>query len=179
MMPAPLPEDPIYFFSFSSILFTWSSPNRKSDPFPVPQTCQAHFHSLGFACYGPGLLASLINRNWLEGMTRNSGKALLGPCFSRWEWEQTADGLVCMLSFKEGTSLFFIWGGQIVSRDWAGGWLGYFAHPLGTVVFRGHAQYPAFSSISFFFFLLQTLQKWQLGFFGPFVSFGFRICHNC
>lgn len=38
MMPAPLAEDAVYFFSFSSILFTWSSP---SGPLPVPQTCQA------------------------------------------------------------------------------------------------------------------------------------------
>ena len=52
------------------------------------------------------------------------------------------------------------------------GWLGCFAHPLGAVVCRGHAQYPAFASstgffVLFCFVLLQTLQKWQLGFLVP------------
>ena len=42
---------------------------------------------------------------------------------------------------------------------------------------RGHAQYPAFAPDTLF--LLQALQKWQLGFFGLFVSFGSRICPNC
>ena len=37
-----------------------------------------------------------------------------------------------------------------------------FAHPLGGVVCRGHAQYPAFAPDTLF--LLQALQKWQLGF---------------
>ena len=35
------------------------------------------------------------------------------------------------------------------------GWLGWFAHPLGGGVCRGHTQYPAF---------LWALQKWQLDF---------------
>ena len=52
-----------------------------------------------------------------------------------------------------------------------------FAHPVGGVVCRGHAQYPAFAPYALF--LLQVLQKWQLGFFGLFVSFGSRICPNC
>ena len=38
---------------------------------------------------------------------------------------------------------------------------------LSAVVCKGHGQYPAFASSTvfvFFLFLLQTLQKWQLGF---------------
>ena len=42
------------------------------------------------------------------------------------------------------------------------GWLRRFAHPSGGVVCRGHAQYPAFVPNTLF--LLQALQKWQLGF---------------
>ena len=42
------------------------------------------------------------------------------------------------------------------------GWLRCFAHPLGGVVCRGHAQYPVFAPDTLF--LLQALQKWQLGF---------------
>ena len=41
------------------------------------------------------------------------------------------------------------------------GWLRGFAHCLGGVVCRGHAQYPAFAPNTPF--LLQALQKWQLG----------------
>ena len=48
-------------------------------------------------------------------------------------------------------------------------WLRNFAHPLGSVDCRGHAQYPAFALDTLF--LLLALQKWQLGFFGLFVSF--------
>ena len=46
------------------------------------------------------------------------------------------------------------------------GRLGCFAYPLSAVVCKGHGQYPAFASstVFVFFFLLQTLQKWQLGF---------------
>jgi len=60
---------------------------------------------------------------------------------------------------------------------WPEGWLGSFVHPLGGVVCRGHAQYPAFATNSLF--LLLALQKWQLGFFGVFLYLLFRICPNC
>ena len=36
-----------------------------------------------------------------------------------------------------------------------------FSHPLGGVEFSGRAQYPAFAPDTLF--LLQALQKWQLG----------------
>ena len=42
------------------------------------------------------------------------------------------------------------------------GWLGYFAHPLGGVERRGHAQDPVFAPHPLIFLL--ALQKWQLGF---------------
>ena len=42
------------------------------------------------------------------------------------------------------------------------GWLSCFAHPLGGVACRGHAQYPAFAPNTLF--LLQAPQKWQLRF---------------
>ena len=42
------------------------------------------------------------------------------------------------------------------------GWLRWCAHPLGSVVCRAHVQYPAFTANTLF--LLQALQKWQLGF---------------
>ena len=56
---------------------------------------------------------------------------------------------------------------------WPEGWLGSFVHPLGGVVCRGHAQYPAFATNSLF--LLLALQKWQLGFFGLLVSFDHNL----
>ena len=49
------------------------------------------------------------------------------------------------------------------------GWLRCFAHPLGGVACRGRAQYPAFAPDTQV--LLRALRKWQLGFFGLFVSF--------
>ena len=49
------------------------------------------------------------------------------------------------------------------------GWLGWFAHPLGGGVCRGHTQYPAF---------LWALQKWQLNFLVSLYPL-FRICPNC
>ena len=42
------------------------------------------------------------------------------------------------------------------------GWLRCFAHPLGGVLCRRHVQYPAFAPDTLF--LLQVLQKGQLGF---------------
>ena len=46
-------------------------------------------------------------------------------------------------------------------------WLGRFAHLLGAVKCRGHAL------LLRILFLFPALQKWQLGFFGLFVSY----CH--
>ena len=61
--------------------------------------------------------------------------------------------------------MFLIWGeGRGVSRDPTGGC---FAHPLGGVACRGHAQYPAFAPNTLF--LLLALQKWQLSFVFCFV----------
>ena len=48
------------------------------------------------------------------------------------------------------------------------GWLREFAHPCGGVKCRGHGQDPAFAHDTLF--LHPDLQKWQLGFFGLFVS---------
>ena len=74
--------------------------------------------------------------------------------------------------------MFPIWGeGRGVSRVGSEGWLRSFAHPSGRGVCRGHAQYPVFAPDTLS--LLQTLQKWRLGFFGLFVSLGSRICPNC
>ena len=42
------------------------------------------------------------------------------------------------------------------------GGLRWFAYSLGGVVCRGHVRYPVFASDVLF--LLQALQKWQLGF---------------
>ena len=47
-------------------------------------------------------------------------------------------------------------------REGSEGWLRWCAHPLGSVVCRAHAQYPAFTANTLF--LLQALQKWKLGF---------------
>ena len=55
-------------------------------------------------------------------------------------------------------------------------WLKWFAHPLGGVVCRGHAQYPAFASHSVLLFL--ALQKCQLGFLVSLYLLP-RICSNC
>ena len=56
-----------------------------------------------------------------------------------------------------------------MSRGQSGGVVRWFAHPLGGVEFRGHTQYPAFALDTLF--LLQALQKRQLGFFCLLVSF--------
>ena len=80
---------------------------------------------------------------------------------------------VCSLSKEEQACSLYAVRVRLYPGIGLEGWLGYFAHPLGTVVCRGHAQYPAFSSSTFFFFfLLQTLQKWQLGFLVPLYLLG-------
>ena len=48
------------------------------------------------------------------------------------------------------------------------GWLRWSVYPFGGVECRGHAQHSAFAADTLF--LLLALQKWQLGFFGLFVS---------
>ena len=89
-----------------------------------------------------------------------------GLCCSRWEPEQTTVSLACSLLGGRG-------GGDVACslhgvRVWVcpgvrpEGWLRCFTHPLGSVVCRGHAQYPAFAPGS---------SKLAVGFFGLFVSF--------
>lgn len=60
--------------------------------------------------------------------------------------------------------------GRSVSRDWARGvaWVDP-PTPLVMLTAEGHVQYPAYTANTQF--LLQALQKQQLGFFGLFVSF--------
>ena len=53
------------------------------------------------------------------------------------------------------------------------GWLRCFTHPSGAGVCKRYAQHPAFVPDSLF--LLLTLQKWQWGFFGLFVSFIYNL----
>ena len=129
------------------------------------------FRSLGFACYAPGLLASLINRNWLQAWQEIQARLHWYPCCSRGQWEQTADGLACTLSPRGGTSLFLIWGeAQIVSRGQAGGVAWVFCPPLRCCCVQGACSVPCFCfqhRFYFFFFWLQTLQKCQLGFLVP------------
>ena len=51
---------------------------------------------------------------------------------------------------------------------WLEAWLRWFAHPFGGGVCRAHAQYPAFAPNPLLLF--PAFQKWQLGFWGFFVS---------
>ena len=86
--------------------------------------------------------------------------------------------LACLLPERGGeASLFLIWGeGRGVSRGRPEGWLRCFAHRLGGVVCRGHVQYPAFAPNPLL--LLQTLQKWQLGFLVSLYLLS-KICPSC
>ena len=59
-----------------------------------------------------------------------------------------------------------------MSRDWARGWLWWFAHPSAGVECKEQTLYPALlGTKKSTLFLLQALQKWQLGFWVFFVSF--------
>ena len=61
-------------------------------------------------------------------------------------------------------SLLLAWG---ESRGQQAGWCKWFAHLLGGVACRAHAQYLAFSTS----FLFPDLQKWQLSSFDLSASF--------
>ena len=111
---------------------------------------------------GQGSWPSPMKRNWLEARQEIQARLYWGPCCSRGEQEQTTGSLTCWLP-EGGTSLFLIWSkGRDVSRGQAGGVAWVVSHPLGDVVLRGHAQYPAFTSDPLL--LLEAFQKWQLGF---------------
>ena len=59
-----------------------------------------------------------------------------------------------------------------MSRDWARGWLWWFAHPSAGVECKEQTLYPALlGTKKSTLFLLQAFQKWQLGFWVFFVSF--------
>ena len=59
-----------------------------------------------------------------------------------------------------------------MSRNWARGWLWWFAHPSAGVECKEQTLYPALlGTKQSTLFLLQALQKWQLGFWVFFVSF--------
>ena len=109
-----------------------------------------------------GSWSSPINRNWLEARQEIGARLYWGPCCSSGEQEQTTGGLACLLT--EGRWACSLHGVRVGVCPGVGpeGWLKCFAHPLGAVVCRGHAQYPAFAPDTLI--LLQALQKWQLGF---------------
>ena len=66
-----------------------------------------------------------------------------------------------------------------MSRNWARGWLWWFAHPSAGVECKEQTLYPALlGTKQSTLFLLQALQKWQLG-FGSFLYLLSRICPNC
>ena len=66
-------------------------------------------------------------------------------------------------------SLLLAWGqGRGESRGQQAGWCKWFAHPLGGVACRAHAQYLAVFSTPFLF---PGLQKWQLSSFDLSASF--------
>ena len=89
------------------------------------------------------------------------------PC-CRGERAQTTGSLACLLPEpEEACSLHGVRVGVCPGFRPAG-WLGWFAHPLGGDVCRGHAQYPAF---------LWALQKWQLDFLVSLYPLS-RICPN-
>ena len=98
----------------------------------------------------------------IRGMAGNSGKALLGPRLQQ-RGVRTDNGwpCFCMLSLRGGTR----GEGQTVPRGRAGGaaWVSC----LKCCCVQGAWSVPCFCfqhCFCFFFFLLQTLQKWQLGF---------------
>ena len=99
-------------------------------------------------CYWPGLLASLINRYWLEARQEIQASLYWGPCFNSGQWKQVSL-LSCSL---RRVGWFLTWGeGRGVSRGKTKGWLQCFACPWGGVVCRGHMQGPVF---------LLAVQKW-------------------
>lgn len=51
-------------------------------PFSCSSNMPDSFRSLGFTCYGPGLLASLINQNWSEARQEIQARLYRVPCCS-------------------------------------------------------------------------------------------------
>ena len=98
-----------------------------------------------------------------------SGKASFGPLLQQWGSNSKQQVPLLAHSLSGGEPFLIQGGDKDMSRGQSGGAARWFAHPSGGVEFRGHTQYPAFALDTWF--LLQALQKWQLGFFSLFVSF--------
>ena len=104
-----------------------------------------------------GSWLSPISGNALEARQEIQPRLYWGTCCSRVEREQTTGSLAGSLPEGGGAcSLHGVRVGVCPGVGWEG-WLRCFAHPLGGVVCRGHAQYPAFAVETLL--LLQALQK--------------------
>ena len=116
-----------------------------------------------YVCLLPTRVLGLLNQQKLTRGQTNSGKALLEPQLQRGgEGEQTTGTLAC--SLPEAGQACSLYGMKVgVGLE---GRLRWFAHPLGGVVCRGHAQYAAFAPGS---------SKVAVGFF----CLLSRICPNC
>ena len=96
--------------------------------------------------------------------TRNSSKAFLGLLLQLvvGVWRKEVQVSLLPHSPRRGKPASYIgWGVELE------GWFRRFAQCIGAVVWKGHAQYPAFTPNTLF--LLPTLQEQQLG-FGLFLS---------
>ena len=109
-------------------------------------------------CYRPGFLAFPNQQKLIGNQRRNSGKPLLGLLLQQ-EGVKTSNRSPCLLPEWGGAGSLYgvrVGAGPGIRLE------GWFAHPFGRGMCRGHVQYPAFAPGTLF--LLLALQKWQLGF---------------
>ena len=101
--------------------------------------------ALPWLWYWPGLLASLINRNWSEARQEIQARLYWGPCCRTGEREQTTSSLA--RSLRGGWRACSLHGVRVGMWPGVGArcGLGGLPTPLVVVCAGGHAQYPAFA----------------------------------
>ena len=112
----------------------------------LDRTSLLHKYSLSI-CYQPGVLASSINRNWLEARQEIQGRLYWVPCCIRGSKNKQQVPFLLILRGGQACSLYWV-RVAVCPRVKPEGWLKWLAHPLGSTVCRGHVQYPAFAPCS-------------------------------
>ena len=155
--------------------FGWSLVTHGEAAFGVPRGTQilspegdkphAGYHKI---CYQLGFLTSWINRNYSEARKEIQARLCWGPCCSSGKWEQSTGSLAGLLRGGGGE-------GGVKAGVCPG--VGLVCPPLRWHCVQGPGTVPCFSSWPPAF-LLQALQKWQVGFLVPLYLLSV-ICSNC
>ena len=106
----------------------------------------------------------------IRGQTKNSAKIYWGPCCSRRKQEQVNSFPCSLPEPGQQVGSLHRMKGEVYPGVGPDRWLRWFAHPLSGVVFKGHAQYLAFSPGS---------SEVATGVFWVFSILLFLICLNC